>query len=124
MLQDRPSRRRRIHALLLILTSILVACNSDPVAVEPSITSHDSSIFLAVGETRQLDVNRSPAGAVFEAVSDDLAVATVTQTSSRIAIRGVCQGFATIVLRMPAYPGIEFQITVEVEDELEEATSC
>lgn len=103
-------------ACSITLVLLLAACErSGPVVpVEPGITASESSIFLAVGERRDLTVTVSPANSGFGATTEDPAVATVTHNAAGVTITGVGEGFGSVTLTLLNHVGIHFRITVEV----------
>jgi hypothetical protein len=108
--------RRGLATVAAAAALVLAGCgDSGPtLPLDPEIQATESSIFLGVGQSQTINVAVVPAGAAFEAMSDDTEVATVTQASTRITISGVGPGFATVTLVMVEYPWAWHQIAVEV----------
>ena len=116
-------RLNLVGALLVALT--FSGCGDETSGpVEPAISASSLSIVIEVGESRNLGITRVPANAAFEAESESPLVATVSKSASSITITGICEGFITISLTMPAYPGVTTIVTVEVTDDDPEPAIC
>jgi uncharacterized protein YjdB len=100
--------------LALFAALAIGGCDESTRIVDPALTASESSIFLGIGETQTLTVSRVPSNAAFEALSEDVTVATVVQSGTGVTITGVEVGFATVVLTLSDYPAIQFNVTVEV----------